>query len=187
MSKERIFSGIVQQASYSITDNIDDALAFYIIAPDDTVDVQIDVYLQLEINLLENRQIRLYEGITENDTRTALTIPKEYQYINIPKKFALYSDFRVSIEVWCIYQNKSVDTDRMVAIQEKLNQLQLQQTAETALTAGIAVNAIQQNVGLGLLAASLAPITLGTSLTTEPPLISGTTTLSSALLLLTGG
>ena len=179
MSTQRVFNENLQPNQYFLSDLIEDATAFYIIAPDESVEVQIDIFLQLEISVFENRQIRLFEGLTENDTRTVLIIPEELTYTNTNKRFALYSDFSVRVEIWCIYKDFSIDSNQLDSIENKLNALQTTNSINNALNAGIALNAIQQNISLGLLAASLSPITLGSSLASQPPLLTGATTLLS--------
>jgi hypothetical protein len=177
MTIKRVFNGAISPNSYGISDLIEDALSIYIVNPDSTNEVNLDLFLQLEINIFENRQIRLSDGITEINTETLINIPNEYSYCELNKRIAIYSSFTVNIEVYCIYQEFSIDTSLLNTIKGKIDNLTTSQNINNLATAGIVVNQISQNVALGVLGASLAPYTLGASLGVEPPLLAGTAAL----------
>lgn len=108
------------------------------------------------------------------DTSLALYIPREinenvlntYCYFNSSNPF--------NLRAYCI---RNYVTQELL-----LDTIKQLQTSETLSDLAIITNQINQNAAIAILGASLAPLTLGTSLAVEAPLLTGTSILTPLLL-----
>lgn len=140
----KVFAGDLAGASIKLSDNIGNASAIYITAPNEFYDVEIDIWLQ--IYLPEGvRRIRLTDDVQEIDTETLIFIPSEYQFLNVNKNIAIYSDGNIFIECYAVTQEENVNTSIIKQIQQKLAEVQefnnilaLNQTGQNAALIAIA-------------------------------------------------
>ena len=196
MPQQKVFSGDANTNIVNRTDNLNSAVAFYVLAPDITDELEIDFYLQLEVSTDKNQRIR----ITPDNFASSLLvyeIPQQYQGLDLNIYGAFLVSFNLSLEVWAITSEVSLK-----AIKEKIDLLEelIQQSTEQLTTeindnetasginqllnSGIIGTQIGQLQGLTLLATTLAPVTAGTSLTSAAAF---ELTATSATALLAGG
>jgi hypothetical protein len=111
----------------------------------------------------------------EGDTSLILYLPREISETNVETYCYFNSSVPFNLRAYCIRSNITQES-----ISTSLDELK---TRELLSDTAIIANQIAQNTALGILGASLSPITLGASLATEVPLLTGTSALTPLLLL----
>ena len=157
------------------TDLFIDGSAIFMVAPDITDEVELDFYLQVMMGS-ENRLLKL-NAEYRLDTISIYPIPDELRGCNLNMYGIVLSTVSIAIEVYCIF--KEVD-DRILLeqiLQEILdfrNEFRLAQARNIATDTVFALAQQQVNIGLGILATGLVPITGGVSSTAIPAFSSST-------------
>lgn len=126
----RIFNGTIDPATVNRTDAFGNATALYMVAPDSTLELELDFYLQLEIDGVTNRLIRLNDNYTL-DTITVYPIPIELQGLGIPIYGVIIGGQSVAVEVYMIQRGSGGEgsigcdltevTDKLNTIDSKIN------------------------------------------------------------------
>ncbi len=180
--RELIFSGGVGALSENTTESFSDGIAFFVEAPDISDELELDFYLQFAVNGFQNKGVKLTpEPIA--DTLFLYIIPEELSNTGEQFYASFISNTSTAIEVWIIKKDTSLAT-----IDEKLEEILLEVDgveegilANLTLDIAQTINAINQNISLGVLQASLAPLTLGTSTVSLPALTGSTAQLAPAI------
>lgn len=171
MTIARIYNGNLDSQAINRTNSLQGAIGFFVIFPDSTDELEIDFYLQVEVTNSENRLLKLNETYTVN-TLSLYTIPMELQGTGLNIYGAIISTFSISIEVWAIYSNSTLED-----IKDKLEEIDLKLQTDLAFEVAQTLNEIQQNIALTAIATGLLPITGGVSGGAIPALTAGSTLL----------
>lgn len=179
MTITRIFNG-TSTNGIGITSNFSNASALYMIAPDTTDEIEVDFYLQFAISLVDNRLLKLNESYTL-DTLSVYVIPDELRQLDKEFYGVFTTSSSIALEIWVIESENSLQCDLeevLQAIRDFRTQFTIEQVRQIATDAAFAIAEGQQNIALGFLATSLAPITGGVSLTALAPLGTANLTLT---------
>lgn len=162
----RIYNGTPDSNIINNTASIGDATALFMLAPDSTAEWEIDFYLQLEISPFQNRLIRLNDSFVM-DTVVVYPIPMELQRTGLNIYGAFTGEVGTNIEIYAIEKETADFTCDLTEVLDAINDFRLQFTVEQlrniATDIAFALSLQQTNFGLGVLSASLAPLTLATN------------------------
>lgn len=160
---DRVLNRQIRSGEY-VSSEIGNAIAFYLVAPDLAFPegIQVDFYLQLPTNVLEDRLVLLQKQ--EIDTLILGHIPFELSLI--PNKYiVIVCDFENALqaEIWTIKPDTNYEE-----IENKLDDILLNQTVDRAFDIALTINQLSQNaailsLGAGV-GAALTPFTGGASL-----------------------
>ena len=174
MTITQIYSGTPSNGIAN-TDLFIDASAIFMVAPDITDEVELDFYLQVEVET-ENRLLKLNPEYRLN-TVVLFPVPDELRNCNLNMYGVILTTFPVAIEVYVIFKNTNTE-DLLQEILEEIQGTRTELRAEIArnLATDVAFALAQQQVdlGLGIIASSLAPITAGVSATAVPSFANST-------------
>jgi hypothetical protein len=179
MTITRIFNG-TSTNGIGITSNFSNANALYMVAPDITDEIELDFYLQFAISPTDNRLLKLNENFTL-DTLSIYVIPEELKQLDKEFYGVFTTSSPVTVEIWVMESENSLQCDLeevLQAIRDFRTQFTIEQVRQIATDAAFAIAEGQQNIALGFLAGSLAPITAGASLATLAPLGTANLTLT---------
>ena len=176
MTIKRVFNGNLNPEDTNKTESLKGAIGFFIVFPDSTDELELDFYLQVEVTNTENRLLKVDETYTAN-TLSLYTIPIELQGTELNIYGAILSTFPLFVEVWGIFSYSTLEEikDQGDRIENILIQNRIIEYAQIA-------NAIAQNTAISIIAGSLAPVTVGTSLGAVPLLQGSNATLTPLLL-----
>ncbi|AUC61800.1 hypothetical protein AA637_11870 [Cyanobacterium sp. HL-69] len=168
MTIAQIYSGTPNNGIAN-TDLFIDGSAIFMVAPDLTDEVELDFYLQVEIDT-ENRLLKLNPEY-RLDTVVLFPVPDELRNCNLNMYGVILTTFPVAIEVYVIFKN--TDTEELLQqIYEEILALRqefaLEQARNIATDIAFALAGQQLSIGLGILATGLIPITGGVSSTAVP-------------------
>lgn len=172
----RIYSGTIDPSTVNRTDEFQSITAIYTVAPDSTLEWEVDFYLQFQLDANTNRLVKLNDTFTL-DTVTIYPIPIELQGLGIPMYGVMVGGEPVTLEVWAIQRGDGSGNDGSVTcdltpIEQLLIDLQGQvatlgsDSFKRDLILGTAVGNVA--VGLSVLSGSLSVVTGTTSLGATP-------------------
>lgn len=122
----RIFSGTTSTGLPTLTDPIGNASVFWLVAPDTADEIEIDMFLQLELGEDNFRLLRL--DTVRPNTEGAYRIPREYLYLGKDLRLALFAGAAIALEVWiveagipCPCSNDVADVQRVLNVQSVLD------------------------------------------------------------------
>lgn len=162
----RIYNGTPDGNIINNTASIGDATALFMVTPDSINEWEVDFYLQLEITPFQNRLIKLNDSYVM-DTTVVYPIPYELQGTGLTIYGAFTGQIGTTIEIYAIHKQQSEYscdlTEVLDAISDFRAQFTLEQLRSIATDIAFALSLQSTNFGLGILSASLAPLTLATN------------------------
>lgn len=185
ISVTRIFQGDINPNDIVTTDYFVGGLfLMFVIDEPDSIGYDFGISLLVEIPLDQENRIEVKDVILPSPTRNVAStfdivyIPEEYSRA----KFQCYCGFNSNIEIRNLrcyvvtsdvtLDDINIDTTILQEILERISQLQTEFRTETlreiADDIASSLSAQQTNFGLGILSASLAPVTLGASASAVP-------------------
>lgn len=168
MTITQIYSGS-SNSGIANTDLFIDGSALFLVAPDLTDEVEIDFYLQIEVGT-ENRLLKLNPEY-RLDTVVLYPVPDELRGCNLNMYGVILTTFPVALEVYVIFKEFDIQSKLEEILDEVLGLKQdfaIEQSRNIATDVAFALAQQQVNIGLGILATGLVPITGGVSATAVP-------------------
>jgi hypothetical protein len=125
MSITKVFDGIANTNTENLTALVNGATGFYIVAPDLSEEIELDFYVQFELNIFErNKRIRIQDDITLSDTLTLIPLPEELRNINSNNiKLLFLTDIQFYLEVYIIIPDKFDGEEDLEEIKTQLTEL----------------------------------------------------------------
>ncbi len=164
MVQNRIFNGVPSTNSLNSTDSFSRGVGFYIVAPDSTFELEIDLWLQIRLTPSNQRLVPLLTGY-KITTEEFVIIPAELKNISEETYLAFTTDIQENLEVWVIED----DTITLQEISGKLDIIddKLSAVVRSQLGQNQALQLISGTLGLGLsVPTSGASLTLPSSVGT---------------------
>lgn len=151
------------------TDLFIDGSAIFMVAPDITDELELDFYLQVIVNT-ENRLVKLNSEY-RLETVSIFPVPEELRNAKLSMYGVILTTFPIDIEVYVIFKETDIE-NRLQEILEEIQgfrtEFRIETAREIASDIATALASQQTNFGLGILSASLAPLTLGASASAVP-------------------
>lgn len=162
-----IFNGTTTPNSENNSANFTAGIGFYLIAPTSTDEIEIDIYLQVELTVNVTRMVRL-EPLNISNTERLTVIPPQLRDLGLPMYLAIFPSEAINLEILLL---QPVCTEAIICNQ--LTQINQKVDALTTAIQEINTDNNSQNIMLDLILSALnilapvSPIALNSTSTNQ--------------------
>lgn len=174
MALTQVFNGSTIPTQPNLSSRFKDAIAFFIVAPDLSVEVEIDVFLQIYLPFNQVRNIPLGK-ITEQavllnltDTESVSVIPEQFQDTDFEMSLLFLPSQAFTLEAWVITKQVTLSALQQQLVEIAQNLELVSQNSEPSFLDNNAIDVIDTIADIGLAVNALLPLVGIPSIPTLP-------------------